>query len=93
MNRDWYNLDPEKSTRNGYWDYYSVDPSTGRSTIAFHPGSISHGCITVPNQSCWNNLNNVLSSESSKTFTVTRYNKWWADRDYTISAIGFMSIS
>ena len=51
-NKHWVNLYPKMKNGNGYWDYYCQNPDTGRSKIALHPGSISSGCISIPNLMC-----------------------------------------
>lgn len=92
LNREWFNLNPKKSTSSGYWDYYSVDPDTGRSTIGLHPGTISHGCVTILDSNCWIRLRDVLKSVSAVSSTVTRYNKWLPNYDMTISTLGTLTV-
>lgn len=97
LNKDWFNLHPEKSTGQGFWDYHSRDPNTGRSTIALHPGSISHGCVTVrestsQEKNCWNQLKNILLRASRNSLLVTRYNSWWRNYDHRITAVGTLVV-
>jgi hypothetical protein len=68
---NWVNLYPAKKSGNGYWDYYCVNPDTERSKIALHPGSISLGCISVPDSSCWLRLEKKLKQQNPNLAYVT----------------------
>jgi len=69
--RYWVNLYPKKINGNGYWDYYCANPDTGRSKIALHPGSISFGCISIPDSSCWFRLEAQLKQQNPNSALVT----------------------
>ena len=70
-NKNWVNLYPKKKKGDGYWDYYCENPDTNRSKIALHPGSVSLGCISVPDQSCWNKLEKEFKRHTSSALSVT----------------------
>ena len=74
----WFNLYPERSS-GGYWDYYTRVPELGcRGGFGLHPGTISLGCITVTDGSCFNHIKAVVESFSSTSFTVTECRVcWW----------------
>ncbi|XP_067040337.1 uncharacterized protein [Acropora muricata] len=58
---DWYNLFPKKEDNSGY--YSSTQPTeTGRSHMGLHPGSVSLGCVTVKEGTCWDNIHSVIDS-------------------------------
>ncbi len=61
----------EKKTGDEYWDYYCENPDTRQSKIALHPGSISFGCISVPDLRCWSKLQTLFNQQTSKSLTVT----------------------
>ncbi|CAF2511138.1 unnamed protein product [Rotaria sp. Silwood2] len=67
----WVNLYPKKKNGDGFWDYYCENPDTGRSKIALHPGSITAGCISVPDSDCWSQLETKLRQQESYSFSVT----------------------
>lgn len=69
--RFWVNLYPRKASGSGYWDYYCENPDTGRSKIALHPGSVSLGCISVPDTACWSRLEATLRNERAASLSVT----------------------
>ncbi|CAF1236002.1 unnamed protein product [Rotaria sordida] len=69
--RNWVNLYPKKKSGSGYWDYYCENPDSGRSKIALHPGSVSQGCISVPDSQCWGKLETLLKQQTPYSFSVT----------------------
>ena len=68
--RSWLNLYPKKKNGLGYWDYYCENPDTKRSKIALHPGSISLGCVSIPDAVCWEALEKIFKNHSSTTISV-----------------------
>jgi hypothetical protein len=58
--KPWANMYPQKQSGGGWWDYYRDNPDTGRGYIGLHPGSDSHGCVTVTAESCWDKLEKML---------------------------------
>ena len=67
----WFNLYPRRSA-GGYWDYYTRASDIGcRSAFGLHPGTISHGCITVKDRRCFDNLKNLLTRSYTRVFDVT----------------------
>lgn len=107
--KNWVNLYPQKKSKNGYWDYYCENPDTRRSKIALHPGSISLGCISIPNSNCWNKLEQLLKQQKSSSLTVTGVTRSGAGSfmsfscngslaagkqiSKTVSVIGFLQVS
>ena len=69
--KNWVNLYPKMKNGQGYWDYYCENPDTERSKIALHPGSISFGCISVPDTNCWSKLEAVLRRQQPSSSQVT----------------------
>lgn len=69
--RNWVNLYPRMKSGKGYWDYYCENPDTRKSKIALHPGSRSLGCISIPDQSCWNKLEKLFKEKTPSALGVT----------------------
>jgi len=105
----WVNLYPQKKSKNGYWDYYCENPDTERSKIALHPGSISLGCISVPDKECWGKLEKLFRQQKSSSLTVTGVTRSgaWSLMSFscnggltagtqiskTVSVIGFLQVT
>ena len=54
-----------------YWDYHTLVPELGcRGGFALHPGTISEGCITVSDNSCYERLKNVIDQNRAKSFSA-----------------------
>lgn len=68
---NWVNLYPKKKKEDGYWDYYCKNPDSGRSKIGLHPGSVSLGCISVPDSQCWLKLETLLKQQKPYSVNVT----------------------
>ena len=62
------NLYPQKADGKGY---YCKNRHTGCSKIILHPDSVSHGCITVSNSTCWSKLKSHLREQQSCKINVT----------------------
>ncbi|XP_074633548.1 uncharacterized protein LOC141892246 [Acropora palmata] len=60
-NIEWYNLFPKKEDNSGYYSY-TQSTKTGRSHMGLHPGSVSEGCVTVKESTCWGNIRSVIDS-------------------------------
>lgn len=86
----WANLYPRKRNGEGWWDYYRANPDVpgSRSHIALHPGSLSYGCVTVTDFSCWSKLESMLKSKSGDYITVSK--TWW--RTATVNRIGVLRV-
>ena len=66
---DWFKL--YKYGRGRYWDYHTLIPEEScRGGFALHGGSISEGCITVTNASCFNRLARVIKRYRSQSFSA-----------------------
>ena len=60
-NLPWFNLYRQRSSGEGFWDYYTEVPELGcRSGFGLHSGSYSDGCITVTNSNCFTRLKNEI---------------------------------
>jgi len=108
-NKNWVNLYPEKKSKNGYWDYYCQNPDTGRSKIALHPGSVSIGCISIPDSNCWRKLEQLFKQQKSSSLIVTGVTRSgaWSLTSFscngslaagtqiskTVSVIGFLQVT
>ncbi|XP_072042102.1 uncharacterized protein [Amphiura filiformis] len=66
---DWHNLYPKKNDNSGYWPY-NVPNEDGRSLIGLHPGSVTQGCVTVTDDTCWDAINEIVSN-GYMTYTGT----------------------
>ena len=67
----WFNLYPRRSA-GGYWDYYTKVSEIGcRGGFGLHPGTVSLGCITVTDRSCFNKIKDVVQHFPSRSFDVT----------------------
>lgn len=71
----WFNLYRYKG--NGkYWDYHTKIPTEScRGGFGLHPGTVSEGCITVLNDSCFNRIKNAINMHRSQTFTAVECRK------------------
>ncbi len=69
----WYNLYPQRESKDGYWDYYCKNPDTGRSKIAFHSGNTSLGCITVFNVTCAKKMKELITKDDLGHRNVSVY--------------------
>jgi hypothetical protein len=66
----WMNLYPTRRS-GGFWDYHSLSPDHGcRGGFAFHPGSVSLGCITVTDNNCWLRIERVVRAWSVSSLSV-----------------------
>ena len=67
----WFNLYRRRSA-GGYWDYYTRASDIGcRGGFGLHPGTVSLGCITVKDRSCFDDIKKVLTRSYSRSFDVT----------------------
>ena len=67
----WFNLYPRRLV-GGYWDYYTKVSEIGcRGGFGLHPGTVSLGCITVTDRSCFNKIKDVVQHFPSRSFDVT----------------------
>ena len=58
----WFNLYPQRAS-GGYWDYHTKVPEFNcRGGFGLHAGTISEGCITVPDTSCFNQLRDEITN-------------------------------
>ena len=59
----WFNLYPKRQNAKGFWDYHTQVPELGcRGGFGLHEGSISLGCVTVTDMSCFGNLRNEITN-------------------------------
>jgi hypothetical protein len=80
----WFNLYKQRSS-GGYWDYYTQIPEEScRGGFGLHPGTISEGCITVLERSCFNRIRDVINTYPAIPFYVTEcrgcnsyFGCWW----------------
>lgn len=53
----WFNLFRRRTGTNDYWDYHTQVPELGcRGGFGLHAGTISQGCVTVTDYSCFHRL-------------------------------------
>ena len=68
----WFNLYKQKADGTGFWDYHTKIPEEScRGGFGLHVGSISEGCITITDNSCFNELSQVIMGYPIINFTVT----------------------
>lgn len=69
----WFNLYRKRSDGN-FWDYYTNIPEINcRGYFGLHAGSVSEGCITVTDYSCFNRLSQEITNNYPVIpFTVYR---------------------
>ena len=68
----WFNLYRERSSSKGtFWDYSTLIPELGcRGGFGLHSGSVSEGCVTVTDSSCFTRL----KDEINRSFPVVYFN-------------------
>ena len=76
----WFNLYPKRRA-GGFWDYYTKVPDLDcRGYFGLHAGTISEGCITVTDTSCFNRLRKQITDRFQvKHFCVHRC-RWFSCR-------------
>lgn len=75
---DWYGLLKIDDRIDDYLD----DQGKPRSGIRFHPGSTSHGCVTVPNLDAsdkekWNQIKEMLNGTKPSLIDFRKGPHWW----------------
>ena len=71
----WFNLYRYKGNGN-YWDYHTKIPTEScRGGFGLHPGTVSEGCITVLNDSCFNRIKNAINLYSPHSFSAIECRK------------------
>ena len=68
----WFNLYRQRAS-GGFWDYSTLIPELGcRGGFGLHSGTVSEGCVTVTDSSCFTRLRN----EIYRRYHETKFNAW-----------------
>ena len=66
----WFNLYPKRAS-GGYWDYHSRSPDHNcRGGFGLHEGTVSAGCVTVLDSSCFDKIIASIERSSRKTYNM-----------------------
>ena len=76
----WFNLYPKRAS-GGYWDYHSKSPDHNcRGGFGLHEGTVSAGCVTVLDSSCFDEIILSVTSYPVNSYTMNECGwgcPWW----------------